>query len=136
MREPGVWFDTAGDDAATLSPLLERIADPPFSAILLYPEKAHDIHRAAPARLRRALQIDSVAELRSVVETDWLRAHDQPSWIVASRSVEVLEEVPAHQFECCLRAEVASAGELRDAIELGRRYRWLLLQLKDVTNIP
>jgi len=136
MREPGVWFDTAGDDAATLSPLLERIADPPFSAILLYPEKAHDIHRAAPARLRRALQIDSVAELRSVVETDWLRAHDQPSWIVASRSVEVLEEVPAHQFERCLRAEVANAGELRDAIELGRRYRWLLLQLKDVTNIP
>ena len=63
MREPGVWFDTAGDDAATLSPLLERIADPPFSAILLYPEKAHDIHRAAPARLRRALQIDSVGRI-------------------------------------------------------------------------
>lgn len=135
-REPGVWFDTAGYDAETLSPLLERIADPPFSAILLYPEKAHKIHQAAPGRLRRVLQIDSVAELRSAVEAGWLRAPDEPSWIVASRSVEVLEEAPAHQFERCLRAEVASAGELRDAIELGRRYRWLLLQLKDVTNIP
>ncbi|WP_410176610.1 3-dehydroquinate synthase II [Sinorhizobium medicae] len=35
-----------------------------------------------------------------------------------------------------MRAEVANAGELRDAIALGRRYPWLLLQLKDVTNIP
>ncbi|RVJ22242.1 3-dehydroquinate synthase II [Sinorhizobium medicae] len=134
--DPGVWFDTAAEDAATLGPLLERVAGPPFSAILLYPNNAEQIDQTAPGRLRRVLQVDSVADLANAAETARLSASGQPSWIVASRSAEVLEEASAHQFERCLRAEVANAGELRDAIALGRRYPWLLLQLKDVTNIP
>jgi 3-dehydroquinate synthase II/3-amino-4-hydroxybenzoic acid synthase len=130
------WYDTTGRDADSLSSILSRISGAPFDAVVLYPANAVELCRMIPARLRCILQLDTLPMFHEALQTACLPSGPHDRWIVSSTSTEVLDAAQARQLACCLRVTVTSGAELHGAIERGRRYPWLLLSLRDVTNIP
>jgi len=127
------WYDTGGRDLDSLGSIIGRVSNSRFHGIMLYPSNAEELNSRIPPRLRRVLSVDRRDELdfAAMQHLDT----EQPC-IIASSSTEVLAAASAAGRPGCLRAHVSNASELGAAIELGRRYPWLLMSLKDVTNIP
>lgn len=129
-----VWYDTGGRDFGSLSTILGRVGNSRLDGVMLYPSNAEQIDAVVSPRLRRILYVGSRSELdalpaRATKET-------QQPWIIASTKTDVLDAARAEGRPCCYRVHVNNANELDDAIQLGRRCAWLLMSLKDVTNIP
>ena len=140
-QEQVLWYDSIGLAAlpeAARAAIVQRVMQARFNGIILYADNLAQFGAVNSARVRRVLQVASVAqwgELEGAIAPGAARERVEIG-VIASADAAVLALAAAAGYQTCLRAHVDNADSLHASFRNGRLYNYLMVSFKDPTNIP
>ena len=134
-----LWYDSRRVDPGDEAAPFRRILNLRYTGVVLYPDNLDRLLPMLGKRLHKILHIDRIEDLEALASHPLLARSqngEARALMIASSSLEILEQARSHGLDTCFRAYVDDAPSLHESIHRGSEHNALMIRFRDPTNIP